>query len=233
MAEIRPFRALYYNPARIQELEKVVTQPYDKISPEMQSRYYDSSSFNLVRLIRGRPHADDNPQDNAYLRAAQHFRQWIEDGILISPAEPAIYPYNQEFEVPGRPGSKKVRRGFIALCRLEDYSAGIVHPHEETLSAPKTDRLQLLNATRAHFGQIFVLYSDPAGLLKPCWRSTRATGRGSKLPTNTGRCIPSGAWLSHAPSSESWLRWRTGSSSSPTATTAMRRRSPIGITAEP
>jgi len=166
MAEIRPFHALHYNPALIQELGKVVTQPYDKISPEMQSRYYDSSSFNLVRLIRGRPHADDNPQDNAYLRAAQHFRQWIEDGILISPAEPAIYPYNQEFEVPGRPGSKKVRRGFIALCRLEDYSAGIVHPHEETLSAPKTDRLQLLNATRAHFGQIFVLYGDPAGLVE-------------------------------------------------------------------
>jgi len=166
MAEIHPFRALYYNPSRIQELWKVVTQPYDKISPPMQSRYYRSSPYNLVRVIRGRIHADDNPQDNVYLRAARCFQEWIENRILVSDSEPAIYPYDQEYEVPGRPGSKKVRRGFIAVCRLEDYSARIIHPHEETLSAPKTDRLELLKATRAHFGQIFVLYSDPAGLVE-------------------------------------------------------------------
>jgi uncharacterized protein (DUF1015 family) len=166
MAEIHPFRALHYNPSRVQELSSVVTQPYDKISPEMQSRYYRSSPFNLVRVIRGQTHVDDNPQDNVYLRAARHFHQWIEDRILVSEAEPAIYPYDQEYEVPGRPGSKKVRRGFIAVCRLEDYSARIIHPHEETLSAPKTDRLELLKVTHAHFGQIFVLYSDPSGLVE-------------------------------------------------------------------
>ena len=90
MAEIHPFRALHYNASRVQELYNVVTQPYDKISPEMQSRYYRSSPFNLVRVIKGQPHADDNPQDNVYLRAARHFRQWIEDRILVSEAEPAI-----------------------------------------------------------------------------------------------------------------------------------------------
>jgi uncharacterized protein (DUF1015 family) len=166
MAEIHPFRALHYDPSRVQGLCDVVTQPYDKISPEMQSRYYQSSPFNLVRVIRGQTHADDDPQDNVYLRAARHFHQWIEDRILVSEAEPALYPYNQEYELPGWPGSKKVRRGFIALCRLEDYSARTIHPHEETLSAPKTDRLELLKVTHAHFGQIFVLYSDPAGLVE-------------------------------------------------------------------
>jgi uncharacterized protein (DUF1015 family) len=58
---------------------------------------------------------------------------------------------------------RKVRRGFIALLRLEDYSARVVHRHEETLSGPKADRLELLKATRAHYGQIFMLYSDPLG----------------------------------------------------------------------
>jgi uncharacterized protein (DUF1015 family) len=166
MAEIHPFRALHYNPSRIEELGKVVTQPYDKISPEMQTRYYASSPFNLVRVIRGQPHPDDNPRDNVYVRAARHFQQWIEDRILVSEAQPALYPYDQEYEVPGWPGNKKVRRGFIALCRLEDYSQRTIHPHEETLSAPKTDRLELVKATRAHFGQIFVLYSDPTGLVE-------------------------------------------------------------------
>jgi uncharacterized protein (DUF1015 family) len=71
MAEIRPFRALYYNPSRIQQLEDVVTQPYDKISTEMQSRYYGSSPYNLVRVIRGQVYAEDNPASNVYLRASQ------------------------------------------------------------------------------------------------------------------------------------------------------------------
>jgi uncharacterized protein (DUF1015 family) len=132
----------------------------------MQSRYYRSSPFNLARVIRGQIYAEDGIQDNVYLRAARCFREWIEDRILVADSEPAIYPYDQEYEVPGRRGSKKVRRGFIAICRLEDYSARIVHPHEETLSAPKTDRLELLKATHAHFGQIFALYSDPTGLVE-------------------------------------------------------------------
>jgi uncharacterized protein (DUF1015 family) len=166
MAEIRPFRALHYNPSRIQNLGSVVTQPYDKISTEMQARYYGSSPYNLVRVIRGQVHAEDNPQNNVYVRASRCFRNWIDDGILVSDSNPAVYPYDQEYEVPGRPGSRKVRRGFIAVCRLEDYSARVVHPHEQTLSAPKTDRLELLKVTRAHFGQIFVLYSDPAGLVE-------------------------------------------------------------------
>ncbi len=166
MAEIQPFRALHYDPSRVGELSNVVTQPYDKISPEMQSRYYLSSPFNLVRVIRGQAQANDTPQDNVYVRAARHFQQWIEERILVSEAEPGIYPYDQEYEVPGRPGSRKIRRGFIALGRLEDYSARIVHPHEETLSGPKTDRLELLKITHAHFGQIFMLYSDPQGLVE-------------------------------------------------------------------
>jgi uncharacterized protein (DUF1015 family) len=83
--------------------------------------------------------------------------------VLVSEREPAIYPYHQEYEVPGQRGVRKVRRGFIALLRLEEYSARVVHRHEETLSGPKADRLELLKATRAHYGQIFMLYSDPAG----------------------------------------------------------------------
>jgi uncharacterized protein (DUF1015 family) len=46
---------------------------------------------------------------------------------------------------------------------VHDYSEKVVFRHEQTLSKPKSDRLNLLKATHAHFGQIFMLYSDPAG----------------------------------------------------------------------
>lgn len=163
MAEILPFRALHYNSDKVGGLARVVTQPYDKITPEMQARYYELSPYNLARIIRGRELPDDTPRENVYTRAAGYFRRWIEEGALASEREPALYPYAQEYAVPGRNAERRERRGFIAVLKLEDYSAGVVHRHEETLSGPKADRLELLKATRAHFGQIFLLYSDPAG----------------------------------------------------------------------
>ena len=55
------------------------------------------------------------------MRAARDFHEWIQSGVLVSEHEAAIYPYYQEYEVPGQPGVRKERRGFIALLRLEDY----------------------------------------------------------------------------------------------------------------
>ena len=75
---------------------------------------------------------------------------------------PCIFAYSQRFKVPGTEIVKE-RRGFIALGKLHDYAEQVVFRHEQTLSKPKSDRLNLLKATHAHFGQIFMLYSDPAG----------------------------------------------------------------------
>ena len=161
MAYITPFRAFRYRPGKV-AISQVATQPYDKITPEMQERYYASSPYNLVRIILGKKNASDRDGDNAYSRAAGYFGEWRRDGILSQDAEPSIYLYSQRFAVPGG-AAELERRGFVALGRVEDYSAQIVFRHEQTLAKPKADRLDLLRATRAHFGQIFMLYSDPAG----------------------------------------------------------------------
>jgi uncharacterized protein (DUF1015 family) len=165
MADISPFSALHFDPRSVGALENVVTQPYDKITPKMQDRYYGLSQHNLARIIRRQVEPRDT-DDDPYAAAAADFRRWIEGGILVRDDAPALYPYDQEYSVPGQSSVRKRRRGFIALCRLEDYSARVVHRHEETLSGPKADRLALLRATRAHFGQIFLLYSDPDGAVE-------------------------------------------------------------------
>jgi uncharacterized protein (DUF1015 family) len=161
MAYVAPFRALRYDPARV-DLTRVVTQPYDKITPEMQSRYYDASPHNLVRIILGQPQPTDHLEENVYTRAAAFFRDWRQQGIFRQDPQQSLYQYIQRFQSPST-GAELERRGFVALGKIEDYSAGIVHRHEQTLAKPKADRLELLRATRAHFGQLFMLYSDPAG----------------------------------------------------------------------
>ncbi len=160
MAYIAPFRALRYDPSRV-NTAKVVTQPYDKITPEMQNRYYEVSPQNLVRIILGKPQPGDHLGENIYTRAAAFFHDWRRQGIFLQDSEQSLYQYIQRFQPPGG-GAELERRGFIALGKIEDYSAGIVHRHEQTLAKPKADRLELLRATRAHFGQLFMLYSDPA-----------------------------------------------------------------------
>jgi uncharacterized protein (DUF1015 family) len=161
MAHIEPFRALRYDPSRV-SLAQVVTQPYDKITPTMQDGYYAASPYNLVRVILGKEHATDHNGENRYSRASQFFRDWRRQGIFLQDPQPALYLYVQRFTVPGRTAELE-RRGIIALGRVEDYSAGVIFRHEQTLAKPKADRLELLRATRAHFGQLFMLYSDPAG----------------------------------------------------------------------
>lgn len=144
--------------------ENLVTQPYDKISPAMRERYLKASPYNLVRVILGTRDPADSESHNVYTRAAAYLNEWIASGILVRDLEPGVFPYFQEFNVPDT-GERLVRQGFIALGRVEDYSASVVFRHEQTLSGPKKDRLELLRHTHAHFGQLFMLYPDPAGVV--------------------------------------------------------------------
>jgi uncharacterized protein (DUF1015 family) len=161
LATIQTFRAFRYTP-KAGDPARLLTQPYDKISVEMQARYLAASPYNLVRIILGERFPSDNDANDVYTRAAGYLADWIRDGVLGQDPAPAFYPYFQEFETPDT-GERAVRKGFIGLGKLEEYSANVVYRHEQTLSGPKKDRRLLLDHTRAHFGQIFMLYPDPEG----------------------------------------------------------------------
>ncbi len=163
MAQIFPFAAYRYNLDRV-SLADVITQPYDKITPAMQTHYAQASPYNLIAVEKGQPTPSDSPTDNVYTRAEAALSGWIRDGILRRDAAPGIYVYSQEYTVPGT-AERRTRKGFIALGRVEDYSAGVVFRHEQTLSGPKADRLELLRHTHTNTGQLFMLYRDPQRLI--------------------------------------------------------------------
>jgi uncharacterized protein (DUF1015 family) len=159
MAQVFPFRAYRFNPS-LAPFDRVLTQPYDKISPERQTEYYAMHPQNLIAIEKGRVFPDDSPQNNVYTRAAAKVDEWIREHIILQDTAPAFYAYTQEFTVPGA-SEIRTRRCFIGAGRLEEYSAGVIFRHEHTLSGPKADRLELLRHTRMHTGQLFMLYSDP------------------------------------------------------------------------
>ena len=147
MARIYPFRALRYDPARV-NMEDVVTQPYDKITPAMQQRYYEASPYNLIRVILGKHFPADTDQENVYTRAADTLRSWRKDNVLREESEAALYGYSQTYTVP-HTDEVRERRGFIALGHLYDYADKVVYRHEQTFPKHKSDRLALFKATRA------------------------------------------------------------------------------------
>jgi uncharacterized protein (DUF1015 family) len=162
MADIRPFRALRYDPAKV-KLEDVLTQPYDKITPAMQDAYYQRSPHNLVRYELGKAEPTDVDGNNVYNRAKSFITEQLHSGVLVRDALPYYYAYRQRFEHPLHKGEWLTRTGFIGLGRIYDYDEGVVFRHEQTLSKPKADRLNLLRAARTHSGQIFMLFEDPDG----------------------------------------------------------------------
>ncbi|MEN6350945.1 MAG: DUF1015 domain-containing protein [Syntrophomonas sp.] len=157
MARIIPFRGLRYNQEKIGNLGSVVTPPYDIIDDSAQARYYAEHPANIIRLELGLIFPQDTSSNNRYTRAAQYLQKWMEDETLIPEEKPSLYLYQQEFLFRGE---KLVRTGFVCGLKLEPYESGNILPHEETLSKPKADRLQLMRATRCNFSSIFGLYTD-------------------------------------------------------------------------
>ena len=150
MPHIIPFRGFRYDQGRV-DLADVVAPPYDIISPELQSRLYAKSPYNVVRLILGR-------ESDRYSEAAKALQQWQTENILVRDPTPSIYVLHQTFTTSA--GRSMTRKGFIALCRLEEFEKKIVLPHEKTLSKPLEDRLRLFKSTNANFSQVLSLYSD-------------------------------------------------------------------------
>src|SRR5439155_1020926 len=117
-----------------------------------QAELYARSPYNVIRLILPR-------EAERGAAAACTLREWIAAGILAPDPEPALYLYTQQFSLPD--GSTRQRDGLLCRLRLEDFSSGVVRPHERTLPGPKADRLALLRATGANLSAIFGLYARP------------------------------------------------------------------------
>jgi uncharacterized protein (DUF1015 family) len=160
MAEIQPFRGVLYNSQRA-KADEVLTQPYDKITPEMRDRYLKLSPYNLVRIELGKEEPGDDETNNKYTRAGDLYQTWLREGVLRRSAQPSVYSLEQAFAAPDGLGGR-TRKALIARVRLSRWDEGHILPHEHTLSKPKADRLSLLQAVGAQQGQIFMLYPRPA-----------------------------------------------------------------------
>jgi uncharacterized protein (DUF1015 family) len=158
MVNLRPFRALHYDPAVVGDLAAVIAPPYDVIDAAELDRLYDRSPYNVVRI-------DLNRSADRYAASAAEFRAWLASGVLVRDAEPCLYYYVQDFVLPE--GDARQRSGLMAAVRLEPFENGNIRPHERTFSRAKEDRLKLTIACRANLSSIFGIYPGHAEALAP------------------------------------------------------------------
>lgn len=156
--DVKPFCALRFNPDVVGDPGTCIAPPYDVIDEQTQQELHQSNPYNIVRATKGLKYPEDNDRSNVYTRAADYLQEAIRQKALVEDSKESLYGYVQDFQIAGK---SYQRSGIIALGRLEPFGKGI-RPHEKTLDGPKADRLNLMRATAAQFGQIFMLYDDPA-----------------------------------------------------------------------
>ncbi len=158
MAVVAPFKGLHFNLAKVPDLADVVTPPYDVIKPDEREAFAARHPYNMVRLILPQARPEDDRLQNRYTRAAALYREWQRQEVLVRDPEPTFYYWETEFQ---QGGHTRKRVGLAALVRLEPLSGGAIRPHEQTFSAAKADRLELLKQAQANFSPIFSIYPDP------------------------------------------------------------------------
>ncbi len=147
MAEIRPFRALRFDTEKAGKIEELVCPPYDIISEVQRQGYLEENENNIIRL--------ELPKgEEPYKTAGEVLKKWLDSGILKQDSEEAVYIYEEEFSING------IHAKFKGCIVIEEFSKGVVLPHEETLSKAKEDRFNLMKATNCNFSQIYSLYMD-------------------------------------------------------------------------
>ncbi len=161
MPDVRPFRALRFDPSTVGDLGLVTAPPYDVIDPELRARLVARHPANVVQLDLPAEEPGDGADDR-YRRAARTLAAWRSNSTLRKDPHPSVYVYEQTYRVPGTDTERR-QRGFFARLRLEAFGEGGVLPHERTLTGPKEDRYKLLRATGVNTSPVVVLYDDPSG----------------------------------------------------------------------
>ena len=127
----------------------VVAPPYDVIDPEERALLAARHSANAVRVEL--PEPDHRAGLDRYANAARLMEEWQKQGILLRDPSPALYAYRMT-----SPDGHSTN-GVIGAVGIDDQSAESILPHEQTLPKPKSDRLDLLRATRANLSPIWGL----------------------------------------------------------------------------
>jgi uncharacterized protein (DUF1015 family) len=167
MPRFEPFTGIRYA-AGDGPLDDLVAPPYDVISPERRAQLAARHPHNAVHVDLPAADGDRSP----YEVAAELFGRWQREGVLVRDATPAFYTYRMD--TTDDTGAERHTLGVIGALELSRPGEGDVLPHEHTTPKAKSDRLEMLRATRANLSAIWGL--SPASGLTDVLRDAEVLG---------------------------------------------------------
>ncbi len=151
MAKFMPFSGTRYR--RGGDIASVAAPPYDVVDELERQAFEARDSHNSIRLILPQ---DQHAEGDKYERAASTLERWINDGELTRDHPARFYGYRMDFVGPQ--GEPRHTIGVLGALGVPDRAGeGDILPHERTLPKAKSDRLDLLRATRANLDPIWGL----------------------------------------------------------------------------
>jgi uncharacterized protein (DUF1015 family) len=141
-----PFAALRY---AANDLSPLVAPPYDVLSDADLAELQARSPENVVHVDVPRG------EEDRYVRAAETFRRWRADGVLVADSTPSFTIYRMSFVDSS--GARREIAGVLGGLEVVDEGAGGVLPHERTTPKDSTDRLELTRATEANLSPVWGL----------------------------------------------------------------------------
>lgn len=163
---IHPIHAITYDYPPEVDMLPVIAPPYDVLDERSKAELLSVNDCNIVAIDLPHLPAKTVGPDEVYQRAGEKYRRWQADGTLKPRKQPAMFAYRQSYS---HGGQKFRRMGLFCNVRVQPFGKsatpgmGGIHPHEQTFSGPKEDRLKLMRATKAQLSPIFGLHSDPTG----------------------------------------------------------------------
>jgi uncharacterized protein (DUF1015 family) len=148
-----PFKGLRYRP-EVAPITQVIAPPYDVISSA--ERVHLASRHPANAVLVELPEADLAGGRDRYAVATDLFTRWQAERIIVAEKERSLYPYRMT-DTSGRATTGVI--GALGLAAPGEESD--ILPHEQTLPKPKSDRLDLLRATRANLSPIWGLSMAP------------------------------------------------------------------------
>ncbi|MBF6627092.1 MAG: DUF1015 domain-containing protein [Proteiniphilum sp.] len=150
---VKPFRGVRPPKAFVRE---VASRPYDVLNSEEARAEAAGNEKSLYRIIKPEidfPLGKDEHDEDVYLKAAENFRMFQDNGWLLQDEREYYYVYAQTM-------NGKTQYGLVVGACVEDYMSGKIKKHELTRRDKEEDRMKHVRVNDANIEPVFFSYPE-------------------------------------------------------------------------
>ncbi|MGQ9660961.1 MAG: DUF1015 domain-containing protein [Kiritimatiellia bacterium] len=138
----------------------ICAPPYDVVTEEEARKIREINPLSFLRITRAEvdlPRGISAYSDAVYAKAAENFRRFQSDGLLVQDENPCLFAYRQTM-------GSHTQTGIVALCHVEDYLENRIRKHENTLETKLQDRVRHIQALSGDAEPVLLFYTPVPAL---------------------------------------------------------------------